>query len=935
MKLDNQTDSSIVAGNNLNIKKSLDSIDNTKTNLITNAGTLHANNNQSIFANTLNNSGDITATNELNITATNITTTGANTKISANNTNITTNNLSITDTALLAVNNMILSISNLFTNRGTTQSNQALTLSAKTLDNQQYIIANNATLTTEDITNSGTIHAKNNLTIATNNLDNNNQISSDNTLSITSVNDIDNQNSKIIALGDITIKANNFNNQNAKLIAYGASNVDIEQNIDNTNGDISAKSMILDTDSIDVNNSKIYANKDLKIIIPHLNNTVGSNIGSGGDLTIDAKDYITNNAELTANGNFDLITQGDLTNNNLISSEGALTINADNLTNNKTISGGTGNSNINITGDVINHSRISSKENLNVTAQNITNNGFFNAAQDLTLTTSNNLTNNQTLFSGNDMKLYVANELNNTEDANIFAFNNLTIAKDADNNKTNKVINDKATIQTYQGDIDVYAKSLENKAKQAQIGTTDAVSSSITLYYGYYGASDVKTKWGKPIASLAYTDQAIALAKIKQIEKGNYYNIYTTNENICVNDGCTINGIFYDKSEINASSRVVKGDTIFDTYTVYSYSYKDRSNQADSLVKHTSYTTDAVIEELDKYYEKYGLNVASSHIPEERNDEYTIPAYTIYYFTDVPKHGIIQQATVNIKEDYLINQPEKKAQLSSGGNLNINVDKIDNYLSEISARNDINFNSNEVNNVGDRLYRYNKKTGQYYYCYHNCSSWIYSPDYTWADLPSSTSREVLRILPSTIQAGGSITGNINNLNNGNINSGVSVSTIPSQTQTTTTTANTQSIAQQNNNVNVQTVTTQTQTTNTQAVTNTAINTQTQTTNQKAVTKDEVNTQTQTTNTQAVTNTAINTQTQTTNQKAVTKDKVNTQTQTTDTQAVANNKVDTQTQTTNTQSTNPTIVTKPHYPSLYPLAPQVYSSNPKTHKQTTS
>ncbi|MBA5248728.1 MAG: hypothetical protein FE834_04225, partial [Gammaproteobacteria bacterium] len=397
----------IIAGNDLSIKKRLNSngnSDNTASNLITNAGTLHANNNQSIIANTLNNSGGVTATNELNITATNMTTTGGN--ISANDTHITTtNNLSITDTVLSAVNNMILSISNLFTNQGTIQANQQLDITAKTLDNHNLIIADNATLNTTTLHNhtSGIIHAKDNLTITASNLDNDNQISSDNTLSITTVNDIDNQNSKIVALGDITIKANNFNNQNAKLIAYGASNIDIEQNINNTQGDISAKSMILDTDSIDVNNAKIYASEDLTIVIPHLNNTVGSNIGSGGDLTINAKDYIINNAELTANGDFDLITQGDLTNNNLISSEGALSISANRLTNNNTISGGTGDSNIDITGDIVNHSRISSQKNLNVIAQNITNNGFFNTAQDLTLTTSNNLTNNQTLFSGNDM----------------------------------------------------------------------------------------------------------------------------------------------------------------------------------------------------------------------------------------------------------------------------------------------------------------------------------------------------------------------------------------------------------------------------------------------------------------------------------------------------------------------------------------------------
>jgi adhesin HecA-like repeat protein len=245
-ELDNQAGGSIVAGNDLSIKKNLNSngsSDNTATNLITNAGTLHANNNQNIIVNTLNSSGDITATNKLNITATNMTTTSG--KVSANDTNITADNLSIVATALSAVNNMALSISNLFTNQGTIQANQQLDISTNTLNNHNLIVANNFILSTVTLNNhrgitlpeflvskdillsnrtSGIIHAKSNLTITANGLDNYNQISSDNILSITTVNDIDNQNAKIVALGNITIKANNFNNQNAKLIAYGVSN---------------------------------------------------------------------------------------------------------------------------------------------------------------------------------------------------------------------------------------------------------------------------------------------------------------------------------------------------------------------------------------------------------------------------------------------------------------------------------------------------------------------------------------------------------------------------------------------------------------------------------------------------------------------------------------------------------------------------------------
>jgi hypothetical protein len=84
------------------------------------------------------------------------------------------------------------------------------------------------------------------------------------------------------------------------------------------------------------------------------------------------------------------------------------------------------------------------------------------------------------LFAGKDMKLYVTNELHNTEDANIFAYNNLIIAKDTSNNKTNKIINDKDTIQTYQGDIDIYAKLLENKTDIPSItGSYDADTQTI------------------------------------------------------------------------------------------------------------------------------------------------------------------------------------------------------------------------------------------------------------------------------------------------------------------------------------------------------------------------------------------------------------------------------------------------------------------------
>ncbi|WP_428095531.1 hemagglutinin repeat-containing protein [Candidatus Thioglobus sp.] len=663
-ELGNQTTGNIIAGNNLSIKKYLDSNDNTKTSLITNAGTLHGNNNNAILAATLNNAnGNITASENLNITANNITTTDG--EFSGKNTSITANNLDSTDTNILAANNIDLAISNLLTNKGNIQANQTLTLGAKILANHKLIVANNAAINATTVNNhvTGTLHAQADLTIITDDLANNNQISSDNQLTIAVANTLNNQNAKIIALGDMSINANNLNNQNAQLIGYKANNMTVSQNINNTDGDISAKNLSLNTQSIDLENSNIYASKDLTLTLGALDNTSSSKIGSGGDLSINANDYIANSAELTANGNLTLNTQGALTNNNLISSKGVFNIQANSLTNNNTISAGTGHSHININNDIINHSRISSQQHLSATAQNITNNGFFNAGQDLSLTTTNNLTNNKTLFSGNDMSLYVTNELNNTQDANIFAFNNLTIAKDASNNKTNKVINDKAAIQTYQGDISIYAKLLENK--------TDA--------------PDVT---------------------------GSY----------------------------DADTQVITGGVVLS--------------------------------------------------------------------------NIVSGNTTTTIEAVILNNSSSPAQINSGKDITLFVDNINNQYSAITAANNIHLSSEVVDNQAIQIVKLTTTNTRKYHDYRHRHKWYKSKhshhDYVGTDTQKSV--EVVDVIASTIQAGGSITGNINNLNNGNINQGVAVSTNPNQTQNTTTNANNSAINQQNIDVNTQVVNAQTQTT---------------------------------------------------------------------------------------------------------------------------
>jgi filamentous hemagglutinin len=537
----------------------------------------------------------------------------------------------------------------LITNAGNIQANQQLNLNTHTLDNHHLVIAKNATLEVTTLNNhtSGTIHAVDNLTINADNLDNDDQLSSDNTLNITTTNDINNQNANITALGDISITANNFDNQNAQVSGHAKNEIKVSQTLDNSEGSISAKALILDTNSIDVNQSSIYASEDLSITVAYLDNVVGSDIGSGGNLIINAKDYIINNAELTANGDFDLITEGSLTNNNLISSEGALLVSARSLVNHQTISGGIGDSQLNITDDIVNHARISSQQNLNVAATNISNNGFLNAARNLTLTASHNLTNHKTLFSGNDMQLFVANELHNAEDSNIFAFNHLSIAKNTNNDKTNAVINDKATIQTYQGDINIYATLLENQTNNPDVvGSYDKDTQSIT------GGLEL--------------------------------------------------------------SRVVNGDV------------------------------------------------------------------------------------TTIVEAVILNDSANAAQINSGSNLDLTVDYINNQYSAITAANDIHLHSEVLDNQAIQIVEVTtistKKYNDYRHRHRRWRSKHNHHDYIGTETVKNVA--VIDIIAPTIQAGGSITGNLNNFNNTNINDSIAVSTNPIQTQTTDTTANTQSISPQ-------------------------------------------------------------------------------------------------------------------------------------------
>ncbi|WP_321778179.1 hemagglutinin repeat-containing protein [Sulfurimonas sp.] len=143
--------------------------------------------------------------------------------------------------------------------------------------------------------------------------------------------------------------------------------------------------------------------------------------------------------------------------------------------------------------DITIEDTIKSGVDITLKAKNISNNALINSSNDLTIT-SDNLTNNRTMFSGNDMFLYTKDTLLNNEDANIFAVNNLKIAKDDSNNKTHLVKNYKANIFTLEGDINIHSESLENITDEPTIKTEYSKNTNVETWIDSLDSENIQAE---------------------------------------------------------------------------------------------------------------------------------------------------------------------------------------------------------------------------------------------------------------------------------------------------------------------------------------------------------------------------------------------------------------------------------------------------------
>jgi len=781
-----------------------------------NKNTIHSNNNFDITLETLQQNNLLSSAKALNLN-----TNGGlqidDGEIFAKDLTINSKTLDIGQSEFLAFNNINLNIQDKLNNNGIIKANGTLNIFSNSLENKNTIEANTIDIfTTQDLINKGIIYGDTSLKLRSENLENKNTISSDRDLILEITNNINNSNSKILSLGDIKLSSNYLDNTSGEILSDKNIQLIIQEELINKNAQIKSNQntniktkffnnknaivetygdLSIDINSIDLTNSQLRSNNNLTLKLDALDNLASSSLKAKNILHIQADNYITNNSDIVADGGIILDTNGKFTNNKTIASQGALNLSANSLVNSSTISSGVGQSYIDITSNIQNNSRISSQGDINILANNIVNDGFFNSAGVLNMG-ANNLTNNKTLFSSNDMNLYINNTLKNNENANIFAINNLKFANSS-NGKTGLIINEKATISTYKGDININANSFKNITDTVQVERVKVGEDSIRIYVGRSGnkffvidynhfydsvrrvSYDPDPSLNDPVwisvRLLNHLNSAKSKVTNEMINEGDYYHKAIVRENILVDrnnqDGCNgaicvIHGVRYNNSEL-ISAKTFDNQAMGGS-TYYEVKYRDKSVNASSLTKYADPIHARVLEKLNEHYGKFGLEVGY--------EKFAIKTYTAEYYEDTfgldgifylkinnPQKSERRDITVIQEEDKIVSSPSKHSILSSGGNMNLSVGNVENYLSSISASGNINFSSGDINNKGVALYEYITKISTYD---------------NGTPLPKEYSSNLRGYYGSVIQAGGSIGGSINKLDNGDIkeNQAISVST---------------------------------------------------------------------------------------------------------------------------------------------------------------
>ncbi|MBU1218030.1 hemagglutinin repeat-containing protein, partial [bacterium] len=298
----------------------------------------------------------------------------------------------------------------------------------------------------------------------------------------------------------LSMNAISFKNEN-NIVANGE--LKIEENDFIINSGLIHSNSNLNIDSKNISNSKdITASNDLYIDATNINTTNGEI--SATNVDIKAKVLESDNTNIISLDSMNLNIDNKILNNGLIQTKNILNLTTDSLINNETIF---------------------SVTDMSMYTKDIINNAIINSSNNLIIT-SNNLTNNRTIFSGSDMYLYTKDTLLNNESAYILAVNNLTMAADNSNAKTQTIENKSATIETLQGDINIYANDFANKATKAPTISSYQESS---IYYTKNLGDDWRTR-GYITTTIESLDKTEYVPSTLMSGKNVYIDANTNNE---------------------------------------------------------------------------------------------------------------------------------------------------------------------------------------------------------------------------------------------------------------------------------------------------------------------------------------------------------------------------------------------------------------------
>ncbi|MDZ7817741.1 MAG: filamentous hemagglutinin N-terminal domain-containing protein [Aliarcobacter sp.] len=267
------------------------------------------------------------------------------------------------------------------------------------------------------------------------------------------------------------------------------------------------------TDKLDLNNT-ILASKDLNI--KNIDDTKSENViinnsilDGNNDINLKLENLNLNNSSLLALNNINIENSADMIIQDEVKIEASndLVLNTNNLSifsdNSQVVANN--NLNLNVINKFVNLGILKSK-NTTLNTNYLVNYGFVSALNNLTINAydidnkagitvvdlqnenqkdsiltinANNLTNYNTIYVNGDMNLNIKNQLLNKTDnsvvnigidkATIFAVNNLNIGNEDLGLRTEKVVNDKALIQTKNGDINIFTNSLEHLASELKV----------------------------------------------------------------------------------------------------------------------------------------------------------------------------------------------------------------------------------------------------------------------------------------------------------------------------------------------------------------------------------------------------------------------------------------------------------------------------------